>query len=1248
MRKLSLLALIAISLPLFAFDVKRKQDALDAKARAFPTLTANYDAARVSAYLSDPIWASWNQAHGGNWTAQFDTLTGHARRVFGGAIPWTTPASTNADVERVARDFIANNSSILGVSNARLRFVNEAATPTTDGRIRYAAFDYVIDGVPVEAARLVFAINSGNMIYWHSSNIADVSVTTSPSIAASQALANVLAYAGITSAQASVIEPPMLKLMPRNGAAGALLKYQLTYETTFKIAGSNATYGAYIDALTGSVISFGDANEYATSCPARSVTPGRVTGGIRPAQATDAEVVRSFPFASIEGASATTMNGGFNFAGATASTGLNGRFFDTNCVDCVKSDSDPQSGFQPFVSSADGRLNLGTGGHDVTHGPGQPTISYGNGLSTPADRTAFFHTNIARMIALKWLDLPWLREATIPVKVNINDVCNAFWDGSSLNFFKSGQYDLGGGEILDCKNTGEIRDVMQHEWGHGLDANDGRPVGLAMGLGDLATGEAVGDHVALFVDHDSCIGQSFFNETSGPFVTDPDTNAIRTCDGVRNLDELRASHGTMTTTNVTTKCGGPPLSTSSPTVIVYVGPLLNEGHCEGEIWGQTDWHLVNDLLTGRKYGTVTLDANKQFPTYSGDAIPAASDGSPNPGFDKDAAWTLLERLYFDSRPMVASYAPSRYQAIGPSAYDSYMVVDDEGDGLANGTPHAAYINDAYVHHGIEEWGVPGGVPAAVDSKNCDGPASPAVSLAQSIDSATGTPAVIVSWTPVAGAASYSVLRNERRNDVFLEVARTNGASAIDAGVDNGVTYNYRVQAISGSSCWAASGGSVQSIRVAQPDPWTNSVSVTDSPGGNGDGHLDAGERASLFITIKNGGLAGLTNVAATLSSMTSGVTVTSTTARTYGTIAAGSTAGPKQSFNVSVSPDGDLCGVIAFLVVNVSSDQGCFALPVEVTIGTNCSVYKSAYAQASSLAITSDRLAPTCGDGDNVPDPGESVRVTVNVNNLGTRNASGVTVKLTSNKSYLTIPSDTISVGALAANGAETKSVNFTVNVGRTVPFGDVATFTAIVTSSGQSQIATRTLDTVVNRDKVMRTLSYDFETGAQGWTSSDPLGWTMTNLAPTTGDLTNLWHEQYAKNRCDYLVSPAFEFSPSSAVAFDLAYISENSDAPYDGLDVQVSIDGGRTWTTINVTQGYSQLSAGTGCMTKDQPFFSGVSPLMQRYDADLSAYAGLVGQVRFRFSSDDLVDATAAGAWIDNVTASNVVVSTPSIPCP
>uniref|UniRef100_UPI00325FA66F hypothetical protein n=1 Tax=Sphingomonas sp. TaxID=28214 RepID=UPI00325FA66F len=48
--------------------------------------------------------------------------------------------------------------------------------------------------------------------------------------------------------------------------------------------------------------------------------------------------------------------------------------------------------------------------------------------------------------------------------VNINQTCNAVWNGSAVNFYKSG-----GG----CNNTGEIAGVFLHEWGHGLDQNDG-------------------------------------------------------------------------------------------------------------------------------------------------------------------------------------------------------------------------------------------------------------------------------------------------------------------------------------------------------------------------------------------------------------------------------------------------------------------------------------------------------------------------------------------------------------------------------------------------------------------------------------------------------------------------------------------------------------------------------------------------------------------------------------------------------
>jgi hypothetical protein len=1165
-----------------------------------------------------------------------------------GAANSLTGSATAEELERVAREFVASNGVIVGVSNDRLRFVPEVADPTTDGHMRYAAFDYVINDVPVEAARLVFAVNNGNMIYWHSANIADVPATTAPSVSAAQAQTALLAYAGVSAREAQIVRQPTLVLLPRNTTVGGPLTYQLAYEMAFRLGGSLGTWAGYVDALSGAVVAFGDVNRYQE---ARTSATGRVTGGIRPARADDPEVVRSFPLAQVEAGDrsiTTSINGIFQFTGGRVSTGLNGTFFDANCVSCLRSEESPEP-WQPFVSSyGNGLLALGAGGRDVS-ASGQPTKSFGNGTSTPADRTAFYHTNVARLMAKKWLDLGWLNDSNVPVNVNIDSVCNAYWNGSSLNFFKAG---FSGTTF--CNNTGEIRDVMQHEWGHGIDSNDGVEPGYAaaLGLGDLATGEGVGDHVALFVDHDACVGQSFArNRNTGIFVTDPDTFAIATCDGVRDVDELRATRGTLSVTNVTQKCPGPPV-TGNPFDSAYVGPLLREGHCEGEIYGQFGWHLVEDLINGTQYGTVTLDANKQHVTYGGDPLPAGADGSPNPAFDRDLAWTIHERLFFQSRPLVASYAPSRHQAMGPSAYDGYVVVDDEGDGLMNGTPHAAYINDAAVHHGMEEFGLPGGRPSATDARNCAVLDAPSVTLAQGVDAATGTAAVTVSWTPVSGAVSYSILRAERRHDVFLEVGRVEpGTPFVDVGVDNGVTYFYRVQASGAGGCYSASPGGLATITVGQPEPRVNAVTLTDRPGGNGDGGLDAGEKVTVYLSLANAGLTDLTGVKATLNSITPGVTA-STESRDFAGITAGASS-VTRTWTVTLAKSGTLCGRDANFIVSIASDQGSFAASFTAPVGndgTSCVVNKSRWAQPTSISITNDKLGVGCGDGDLVPDPGEVVEVSVEVNNTGTMNASDVLVSLAFNKPYFSFAGpSSVRVGTLAAEGAQTKKATFRVAVSRAAPFNDVATIVANATSKDQPEVATLTLDTPVNRDKVTRNFTYDFEAGAQGWTSSDPAkGWKLANLQATTGNLTNMWYSQYSAETCQYLVSPEFEFGSGSALAFDIAHATEFDGAAYDGADVQVSVDGGKTWVIVEPDGGYPTTKAATTTCPSGPAFFGGYQPLMMRRNVNLSAFAGMKGLVRFRFGADQLVGTSPMGVWIDNVAASGMTVAVPSAPCP
>src|SRR5205085_1477407 len=112
-----------------------------------------------------------------------------------------------------------------------------------------------------------------------------------------------------------------------------------------------------------------------------------------------------------------------------------------------------------------------------------------------------------------------------------------------------------------------------------------------------------------------------------------------------------------------------------------------------------------------------------------------------------------------------SYAPSTLQSIGMSACDAFLLADDEGDGVANGTPHAAAIVEALGHHGLLEPG-----PAPPDTAGCAGPPDPAAIVSTVTDPTTGLPALRVAFADVAGGASYLVLRQDDPDDAYLPVS----------------------------------------------------------------------------------------------------------------------------------------------------------------------------------------------------------------------------------------------------------------------------------------------------------------------------------------------------------------------------------------------------------------------------------------------------------------------------------------------
>ena len=465
---------------------------------------------------------------------------------------------TVESVASLALAFFQENRTLFHPDRGELVLNKERSAVLEDGRIAFADFDWVVDGVPVLGARVFARLNAGNLIQAGTHLIGTIDASAKPALTADEALARAVVHAGMspqevaasgeiqaepapTGSSVKVVRPGRLLFLPvaddpvrYTGAPGAGIDYRLVWEVVFSRQGDAPTWTARVDAHTGQVIEFFDATRYL----------GQVTGGVYPRTVSDQEVVWPFPGTDVTagGLVTTDVAGRFPYAGGVASTGLDGRYFDTTCMSCTNP-------AQPSVTrtSGTGLLRFGTGGVDET----------GNGTSSRADRNAFYHLNYVRLVAKKWLSIGWL-DGRLKANVNIQASCNAYYDGSSVNFFRSSS---------SCNNTGEISDVMQHEWGHGLDAHTYE--------GDGATGEATADTTAVHVTHSNLIGPYF--QKSGA--------------AVRNLDKSTTSKGLMTLSNVLSKC-----SSGS-------GPAGGEVHCEGEIYGQTTWDLAKALVT--KYGTNT-------------------------------------------------------------------------------------------------------------------------------------------------------------------------------------------------------------------------------------------------------------------------------------------------------------------------------------------------------------------------------------------------------------------------------------------------------------------------------------------------------------------------------------------------------------------------------------------------------------------------------------------------------------------
>ncbi|MCQ4163406.1 fibronectin type III domain-containing protein [Tahibacter harae] len=620
--------------------------------------------------------APFQQRYGGSWDVRWDERADRPNVVQGSGIA-LVPGRGNALklqqfgldrevdinlglVAAKAREFIDSVPELLQTAGLELKLDAERSLVTGGDRpVWFVEFGQYHQGVRVEGAHVYVRVAQGNIVQFGAERVADVRISATPATTREAAFAQAWKELGFPAGTKidEMVEAGALSIYPvlpagdgvgerYRGMAGLGYEHVLAWRYVFRLPDDDTTFQVLVDAHSNRVLEV------------RNLTvnvSAKVSGGVYPTTNSDTEIVVDFPFAAVTngGSKVTDALGIYDYSGGTATTALDGKYF--RMVDSC--------GAISLSNSSDGNLALGSSaGTDCT------TPGVGGAGNTHASRSGFYHlTNINTKGRSFFPSNTWL-QSKVTANMNVNQTCNASWNGTALNFYKSGP-SASDPSVL-CSNTGEIAAVFLHEWGHGLDTNTGGEAS------EYGSGEAVGDTFAFLETRDSCIGQNFRPGRDCP-------NCVA-CTGVRDVGDFGVS--------------APPAKLASPAnlandagincdrlacpylqqgIFPYQGPMGYEGHCESVIASSANWDLTQALVN--RFG--------------------------------ESGWSKMDRIWYAS--LTSSKSAYRITSGGTcnvnaqvdgcgatNWYTVYLAADDDDGNLANGTPNACRIWDAFSAHGI--------------------------------------------------------------------------------------------------------------------------------------------------------------------------------------------------------------------------------------------------------------------------------------------------------------------------------------------------------------------------------------------------------------------------------------------------------------------------------------------------------------------------------------------------------------------
>jgi len=644
---------------------------------------------------------------GGRFVTLLPTTPLVPGRGVGNNLRWTdlkvaTP-QTRAAAEQAAwnsfRGFLEANQADLGIDASELG--NHRIASHNGGDLFQIWVGRTFDGIPVRGSSIIATIGQGNLSLMSTERWGDrPKASNRPQIDADEAFLAAESYLAPVTVTREWGKPEQVWVPMANGqvpqGVGNGYRYQLVWSIKVEVDGDQGSWELLVDAHTGEVLANEDQNAYAE---AKGGVYPKTNDGIVP----DGAEQPGWPMPWMFVGSATTDTGGnYNLTGSQTAT-FNGPY--VNMADNCGTDSLTQTGGIDWGTS---------GGTDCT------TPGFGGTGNTHSSRSGFYELNRIKEMARSQLPSNSWLQAKLTANMNINNTCNAFWNGSTVNFYRSG-----GG----CANTGEIAAVFDHEWGHGMDANDV--------VGGIASpsGEGVADIYSALRLEDSCIGRNFTTSNcSGN--GDPCLN----CTGVRDIDYLKRQSGnphTYTWSN--SNCGG-------------------SVHCVGAVYSEAVWSLWK----------------RKLPTLY--------------GIDNNTAHEIVTRLTYIGAGATSTWfsgGPPNGGCGGTSGYMNYLAADDDNGNLNDGTPHMTAIYQSFNDQQIACQ-----TPTVQDSGCASTPtAAPNVTATPGNNSVALSWGSIAGASSYEVFRAEGIFQCDFGK---VKIASTTGTSFTDTGLQNGRDYSYVV------------------------------------------------------------------------------------------------------------------------------------------------------------------------------------------------------------------------------------------------------------------------------------------------------------------------------------------------------------------------------------------------------------------------------------------------------------------------